>query len=325
MFIEKKRKSVSPRLFTANGTADGLVTVADARDFFVKQKVHIKSNTLPNPKQLEIKRFVTNNSFKVGPIGDNIRAITDISAYLVADSATISADEQDRPGIKPDEIQRATYAEEPIVAKRVIMVDEFGNYYNSTNPLPINAAFSGSLSVNLDAFDNPNPDSVLGVGSEDGTQTGTRHVMRVDSDLDLRVGISNGSNKAGVNTLGELSVIDSVARNSLNSILNALTVGPVPVSLVDEPIKISGTENGQPNGTEFTFVNNRLQQILKAKDRVGTITYADFGTKNQRITQITYTAPSIGVGPGYTAVKTFTYTLVGNKYRRDTPGDWSLV
>jgi hypothetical protein len=99
----------------------------------------------------------------------------------------------------------------------------------------------------------------------------------------------------------------------------------VNASLVDEPIKISGTENGQPNGPEFPFVNNVLQQILKAKDRTGTISYDDFGNKNQRITQITYTAPSIGTGPGFTAVKNFTYTLIGNRYRRDTPGDWSLV
>jgi hypothetical protein len=260
---------------------------------------------------------------------------------------------QDRPSIAPADYERAVYAEEPIVAKRVIMVDEFGNYYNEDNPFPINAEFSGSLSVNLDGFENTNPDNVLSVGSENGTKTGIKHVIRVDSELDLRVGISNGTNKANVNASGELSVTDSntqtliaTTNNILNSINNGVpaSVGqttmansmpvtiasdqsPVPVSatLADEPIKISGTENGQPNGPEFTFVNNRLQQILKAKDRTGTITYADFGTKNQRITQITYTAPSVGTGPGFTAVKTFTYTLVGNRYRRDTPGDWSLV
>jgi hypothetical protein len=345
MFIEKKRKGISPRLFTANGNGNGLVTVADASDFFVKQRVQIESNTQP-AKEFEIKRFVSNNSFKVGPVGANISTYADLSQYLVADNAKISAPEQDRPGIKPDEIKRAVYAEEPIVANRVIMVDEFGNYYNSSNPLPINAQFSGSLSVNLDGFDNTNPDSVLGVGSEDGTQTGIKHVMRVDSALDLRVGISDGTNKADVNASGELSVTDANTQSILTSIdsgipaalgqttmANSMPVtiasdqSPVPVSatLADEPVKISGTENGQPNGTEFTFVNNRLQQILKAKDRTGTITYADFGNKNQRITQITYTAPSIGTGPGFTAVKTFTYTLVGNRYRRDTPGDWSLV
>jgi hypothetical protein len=345
MFIEKKRKGISPRLFTANGNANGLVTVADAKDFFVKQRVQIKSNTQP-VKEFEIKRFVTNNSFKVGPVGASISTYSDLSQYLVADNATISAPEQDRPGIKPDEIRRATYAEEPVVANRVIMVDEFGNYYNSNNPLPINAQFSGSLSVNLDGFDNTNPDSVLGVGSEDGTQTGIKHAIRVDSALDLRVGISDGANKADVNASGELSVTDANTQAILTSIDNGIPAAlgqttmansmpvtiasdqsPVPVSatLADEPIKISGTENGQPNGPEFPFVNNRLQQILKAKDRTGTISYADFGNKNQRITQITYTAPSIGTGPGFTAVKTFTYTLVGNRYRRDTPGDWSLV
>ncbi len=150
MFIEKKRKGVSSRLFTANGDANGRVTVADARDFFVKQKVHIKSNALPEPKQFEIKRFVSNNSFKIGPIGDSINAFADISAYLVTDNASISASEQDRPGIKPDEIRRATYMEEPISAIRSFAVDEYGNSYNKDNPLPVSAELD---SVQL--FDRP--------------------------------------------------------------------------------------------------------------------------------------------------------------------------
>jgi hypothetical protein len=145
MFIEKKRKGISPRLFTANGNANGLVTVADAKDFFVKQRVQIKSNTQP-VKEFEIKRFVTNNSFKVGPVGASISTYSDLSQYLVADNATISAPEQDRPGIKPDEIRRATYAEEPIVANRVIAVDEFGNYYNTQNPLPVILS-DGSINI----------------------------------------------------------------------------------------------------------------------------------------------------------------------------------
>jgi len=98
----------------------------------------------------------------------------------------------------------------------------------------------------------------------------------------------------------------------------------VAATLADEPLKISGTENGQPTGPEFTLVNNLRLQILAAKDREQDITYADFGTVNQRITQITYTSPSIGSGAGYTAVKTLSYTLVGNRYRRDSI-DWSLI
>jgi hypothetical protein len=241
------------------------------------------------------------------------------------------------------------------------LVDPTGDYYTLDNPLPVRIdgninIQNANINVNLNAFDS-NPDSILIVGTNNGTVSGIKSVLRVDNDFDLRVGISDGANKAQVNSSRELAVTDVEARNSLADISSALTsienslpesLGakvsaeslsvtfssdqtPIPVSgnvtatLSDEPIKISGTENGQPNGPEFTFVNNRLQQILKAKDRTGTITYADFGNKNQRITQITYTAPSIGTGPGFTAVKTFTYTLVGNKYRRDTPGDWTLV
>lgn len=87
---------------------------------------------------------------------------------------------------------------------------------------------------------------------------------------------------------------------------------------------IVGSENGQKGGLKHAFVNNLRLQILAAKDRVQALTYADFGTKNQRITQIDYTAASIGTGPGFTARKTFTYVLDGNNYKRDLI-IWSLV
>lgn len=139
MFIEKKRQKVLPRLLTADGTAHGLVTVTNTRGFFVKQKISIRSNTQP-PVTLEIKRFDSLFSFYVGPLPENKGKISDrsdISAYTVADGATIEAGEQDRPGIKQDEHQRAVYVEEPVVAKRVISVDEDGDYYNEDNPLPV--------------------------------------------------------------------------------------------------------------------------------------------------------------------------------------------
>jgi len=98
----------------------------------------------------------------------------------------------------------------------------------------------------------------------------------------------------------------------------------VEVTNLTEPLLTSGTENGQPSGTEFTFVNNRRQQILSAHDRNAQFTYADFGTKNQRITQIDYTSTTIGSGAGFTARMTLTYTLVGTRYRRDSIY-WTLV
>lgn len=61
--------------------------------------------------------------------------------------------------------------------------------------------------------------------------------------------------------------------------------------------------------------------ILKAADRILLITYADFGTPNQRITNLVYSSPSIA---GVEAHKTLSYTLVGTRYRRDSI-IWSIV
>lgn len=133
-------------------------------------------------------------------------------------------------------------------AKRVVLVDENGEFISESNPLPTSAEFSGTLSVDLDAVTpptRPDPDNVLTAGSEDGTKTGTKRA----------------------------------------------------------------------------FVNNQRLQILAAHDRDAEFTYADFGTKNQRITQIDYTSATF---PGIIARKTITYTPVGNNYRRDNI-TWSIV
>lgn len=358
MASERRWFSVT-QLFTANGTPQGKITVSDVAGFYVKSKVRVLSNT-QQPILLEVKRIEGTTDLYVGDPNKDIQDRTDVSAFVLADSASITLFEQEMPKIKPDDIWQAVYAREPIVALRQLLVDKYGRPYDSSNPLPTNATFSGSLIVALDALTPPNqsdPDNVLIAGSEDGTKGGIKHAARVDSSLDLRVGISNGPNKAAVNGTGELSVIDSGTQALLNaantlllniqSILGQIDNGipaslgqkpmatsmpvvisndqtAIPVTLADEPLKISGTENGQPAGPEFTFVNNLRLQILAAKDRVQSITYADFGTKNQRVTQIDYTAPSIGAGPGFTARKSFTYTLVGVNYRRDLI-TWSLV
>lgn len=107
---------------------------------------------------------------------------------------------------------------------------------------------------------------------------------------------------------------DLATKTSVDSVLAQLQSGGI----------ILGTENGVISGTARPFVNNRRLQILAALDRQQAITTADFGTKDQRITQIDYTAPSIGSGPGYTARKVVSYTLVGTRYRRDSI-NWVLI
>lgn len=71
-----------------------------------------------------------------------------------------------------------------------------------------------------------------------------------------------------------------------------------------------------------TVDDNVRQEILRAADRIQSLTYADFGTIDQRVVQIDYVSPTVHVG--VTARKTFTYTNVSGRYRRDTI-TWTIV
>lgn len=146
--------------FTANGTEDGLITVANASGFYVKQYVQITSNTQPT-LVLEVKRVDNVNSIWVGPIPSatnksNLAARTDVSAYLVSDSAAIFAPEQTIGPIRPDDIENYTYEREPTKARRVELVDQVGYPYQSVidvhgvHRLPVDAEISiGSLTVDI--------------------------------------------------------------------------------------------------------------------------------------------------------------------------------
>jgi len=90
-------------------------------------------------------------------------------------------------------------------------------------------------------------------------------------------------------------------------------------------VKLEGNSDGTKIGNvgdalKVTFSTTQLDAILNSVDRILTITYADFGTRNQRVTKLIYRSPSI---PGVEAHKTLAYTLVGNRYRRDSI-TWSL-
>ena len=174
--FEKRLPLVSVRAFTANGDTLGRVTTTQAQNFKVKQQVILSSNTV-SQQRLEVKRVESATVLYVGPISTPITTRSDISAYLVVDSASIQAPEQPRPSIPEQEIERLTYEEEPVIARRVVLVDELGNKINDANPLPVTAA----VDVALEAF-NATPDNVLIVGSEDGTKTGVKHVVKVASD-----------------------------------------------------------------------------------------------------------------------------------------------
>lgn len=184
--LEKRFQAVPPQPFTADGTADGIVTIADTRLFKVKQKVFVRSNTVPSIDGLEVKRIISQTQMIVGPEKQPIHAYSDLSNLLVADSAVIGSNEQVRPSIPVEEFSRAVYEEEPAVAIRSMLVDKNGNDYRTDNPLPVQLS-SGSvnigtvnaeLEVQLSHLDNyPNPGDVhdsVRIGDGLATMTGAQ-------------------------------------------------------------------------------------------------------------------------------------------------------
>ena len=203
MASERTLKPVS-QLLVANGTINGILTVASSKYFKVKAKVVLRSNTQPTIS-LEVKSVPNKTTIIVGPCGD-ILARTDVSMYTVADNASVKQDAQKRPAIAQGDIDRFTFSEEPTVARRVVQVDEFGDIYGSDNPLPVSAELSvENLDISLTAHDNvPHP-----------------------GDIHDSIRIGDGTNELKVNTDGSINVDVSGMSGATNPfILNT----PVPLA-----------------------------------------------------------------------------------------------
>lgn len=187
MAIERKWSAVSPQALTANGTSLGVLTVADASLFFVKQLIILDSTT-QDGIQLVVNRVTSATTLEVGPAKGKITERFDASAYLVADTATIEALEQPRNTIGPDDIAQAVYEQEPAVANRVILVDGLGDRISDENPLPVDASVSvGDVHVQLTHLDDT-PDlgdvaDSVRIGDGVDTATTDKH------DLESKVGL----------------------------------------------------------------------------------------------------------------------------------------
>jgi hypothetical protein len=179
----------------------------------------------------------------------------------------------------------------------------------------------------------------------DGLQTNA-HLQVAGADVSnsnpVPVNIQNlpsdpatGANQVSANNLlttlnGTAVSIDSKLPNlgqndSANSLSVVLATDQAPIQTnvtldaftkptVDN-VQIVGSQDGTKSGAKFGVVYNKRQQILDSHDRIALFTYADFGTKNQRITAIEYTSATFS---GVTIRREFTYTLVLGKYRRDS-------
>jgi len=230
---EKRLYAVAPVLFTADGDTNGTVKVANAAIFTVKQHVLIKATGLPT-LTLEIKRIEDRVTVHVGPIAGAITLRTDVSLYTVALGANISANEQGRPKIPEQDVERATYQDEPVVARRVFVVDELGNNFNANNPFPVDATvvIPPDLAVRITAYANdPAPgDLPSSVRISDGTNQ-----LTVNPDGSINVNLTTSSSEPGLQVLH--NEITSVASGVESTII---TLVAPPAGYRVEKIDVSG-------------------------------------------------------------------------------------
>jgi len=141
MAVEKRWLSLPDNPLLTDGTVDGQITVANGINYRVGQDVILKSSTQTS-KTLKIAR-IQGNSIFFRALGKIITSREDVSMFLVADSAVIFLFEQEKSNIPLDELTRSVYEEEPVVANRVVVVDNKGDIFSGTNPIPVNIISGG--------------------------------------------------------------------------------------------------------------------------------------------------------------------------------------
>lgn len=126
MAFENKWDAIPARILIADGGIQGQISLESTRGLYSGHKVILKA-TGQDGKQVEVLRVLNETDLIV-----NVSVVE----YTLAGNATLEALEQPKATNSKQESENAVYAREPIVAKRVIPVDELGNYYNDDNPLP---------------------------------------------------------------------------------------------------------------------------------------------------------------------------------------------
>lgn len=124
-----------------------------------------------------------------------------------------------------------------------------------------------------------------------------------------------------LNTLGQKTSANSMPVVLASDQVITVDANLEAFSVTPDNVLMVGSLDGTKTGTKYGIVYNLRQQVLDSHDRNADFTYADFGTKNERITRIDYTSATF---PGTTIRRDFNYTLVSGNYRRDDEV-WSVI
>jgi len=214
MAIERKILPVPSQLFTSDGTVYGELTVDRSDLFKVRQRVFIKA-VGESTNQYEVKRIIKTSIF-VGPLDNDLDSRSDISLYTVIKNSSIFANEQLRPFLHdgedlsiPHDVNDIEHEEEPVLGKRVILVDGFGERIESVTTggirrLGVDVSGITVSGVNVD----PDPSSAS-INNIDYPTSGVeqswvvpddtrKFEIRVrDMDANMRIAFSSGDTSIG--------------------------------------------------------------------------------------------------------------------------------
>jgi hypothetical protein len=104
------------------------------------------------------------------------------------------------------------------------------------------------------------------------------------------------------------------------------TEGDIDSTISGKAILFEGASDtlrvpSETNPLPVTEIENDKNKVMEAEDLLETYTWLDFGTKNERIDTIVYTAASV---PSVTVTKDFSYVAAGSSYRLTTI-TWSVT
>lgn len=260
MAIESRWLAVTAQPFTADGTQFGVIDVADTAGFKVKQLVFVTATATPI-LQLQVKKVLSPTRLIVGP-NDNVikdNATTNLTAYTVANGASLAAPEQEKKARPPrDDHYAATYESDPTVGDRVVLVDQYGRFYGAANPMPI--IFDGTISIGEVEIIGP---------------SGHRLDPNSDGSIDVNV-VSSPTGDTVINRYAEVTAVPSgvptilvsyTVPNLKTAILQRISVSGENIARYDvllnsQPIDTRRTNFGADLSQSFEFLTNSGDGVL---------------------------------------------------------------
>ena len=234
---------------------NGVITCSSTKGLRLKQIVTFDKAGV-GPKDFEIKRVISDTEFLVGDPSLRMGAISQPVEY---NGGLAAINEQERNTIGEGYVIRNVYESDPILALRTIMVDEFGNHFNTQNPLPVQLSdgsinietVNANLSVFLTHLDNfPVAGDIFdSIRIGDGVD-----LLEIEPDGSINVNVLG--NIAG-NSKNFFNVITSVPIASQTTIITYT----VPLATTADLFRIEVT--GTNIATYSFYVNDILQGVRR--------------------------------------------------------------